>query len=315
MKTIFGVAAVVALVLSSAINPRGAQQTPTFSSKSELVVLHVLVRDRHGAYVGGLQERAFRVYDDNQPQIIKFFELEDAPVTIGLIIDNSSSMAPMREQVIAASTAFVKSSNPKDEVFALVFDDDVRPVLDRAKPFTSDAGVLRQALTNVFAPAGRTSLYDAIESGLRYVVKGSHDRQALVVLSDGGDNASLHTRREMLGMVERSVATIYTIGLFDPEDADRDPGILERLAKISGGEAFLPASSAEMVPVCRRIAEDIRTRYTLGYLPRAGKGLDPVRHIRVRVTAPDLANPQYSHLVARTRSSYRYDEGQSEKPK
>jgi hypothetical protein len=106
----------------------------------------------------------------------------------------------------------------------------------------------------------------------------------------------------MLEMVERSIATIYTIGLFDPEDPDRDPGILERLAKISGGAAYLPSSIDEMVPVCRKIAKDIRTRYTIGYVPPAGNG-PSIRHIQVRVAAPD-----HTRLIARSRGSYRYDE-------
>ncbi|HUK34344.1 MAG TPA: VWA domain-containing protein, partial [Vicinamibacterales bacterium] len=218
--------------------------------------------------------------------------------TIGLIIDNSSSMAPMREQVIAASTAFVKSSNPKDEVFALVFDDDVRPVLDRAKPFTSDAGVLRQALTNVFAPAGRTSLYDAIESGLRYVVKGSHDRQALVVLSDGGDNASHATFGSVLVSIQESNAIVYTVALVNPLDPDADPGKLAQLAQTSGGAAFDPHDVGGVERAFQQISRDIRHSYTIGYERPASSR--PGFH-RIQV---DVHGPSGRKLVTRAREGY-----------
>ncbi|HEY2016646.1 MAG TPA: hypothetical protein VGH38_24250, partial [Bryobacteraceae bacterium] len=102
------------------------------------------------------------------------------------------------------------------------------------------------------------------------------------------------------GLVEKSIATIYTIGLFDAEDPDRDPGILNKLARISGGEAYLPKDLTDMVPVCRRIAKDIRTRYTVGYVPSAANIPGRLRHIRVHVSSPD-----HPGLTARTRSSYR----------
>jgi hypothetical protein len=123
------------------------------------------------------------------------------------------------------------------------------------------------------------------------------------VISDGGDNASEHKRSEMLDRVENGIATIYTIGLYDADDPDRAPGILRELAKISGGEAYFPKDPAEMVPVCRRIAKDIRARYTIGYVPEAENGAGPVRHIRVRASAQGRAR-----LNARTRNRYRYEE-------
>jgi hypothetical protein len=108
----------------------------------------------------------------------------------------------------------------------------------------------------------------------------------------------------MLDVVERSVATIYTVGLYDADDPDRDPGILRELAKITGGEAHFPESPSGMIPVCRRIAKDIRTRYTIGYIPQAENGPGSLRHIRVRVRTDDRRK-----LSVRTRSSYSYDTG------
>jgi Ca-activated chloride channel family protein len=153
-------------------------------------------------------------------------------------------MQSVRDRVIAASAAFVDSSNPLDEVFALVFDDDVRGVLDPATPFTGEASVLRRGLMDVFAPAGRTALYDAVDAGLRYVLTGSHDRRALVVLSDGGDNASHAGFRGTLIATQASNTVVYTVALVGAVDSDADPGKLARFADTSGGAAFAPRDIA-----------------------------------------------------------------------
>jgi Ca-activated chloride channel family protein len=136
--------------------------------------------------------------------------------------------------------------------------------------------------------------------GLKQLEQGRREKKALIVISDGGDNASIHKRSEMLDMVEKSIATIYSIGLFSPGDPDRNPGILKKLARISGGEAYFPDDPSEMLPVCRRIAKDIRARYTIGYVPLAGNST--VRDIRVHVSAPG-----YPRLSVHTRTSYRYE--------
>lgn len=298
MKTFFGLAAVAAFALSSAINPKGAQQPPIFSSKSELVVLHVLVKDHRGAYVGGLTADAFRVFEDKQLQTVSFFETEDAPVTVGLLIDSSGSMSPVRDQVIAASTAFVESSNPQDEVFALVFDDDVRPVLQSSGPFTGDAGVLKRALLDVFMPAGRTALYDAIDNGLRYVLKGSRERQALIVLSDGGDNASRAGFAGTLISTQASNAIVYTVALVGAADNEANPHQLARFADTSGGAAFAPHDIGGVEHAFAEIARDIRHSYTVGYQRAAGA--QPGFHrIQLEVRAPDGRK-----LVTRTREGY-----------
>ena len=131
-----------------------------------------------------------------------------------------------------------------------------------------------------------------------------------MILSDGGDNASRHKRREMSEMVERSIATVYTVGLADADDPDRNPGILKQIAGVSGGEAYFPRSPSEIVAVCRGIAKDIRTRYTIGYLPPASNGAGSLRHIHVSVSAPGRAR-----LTARTRTRYRYEQAENQSTK
>jgi len=173
--------------------------------------------------------------------------------------------------------------------------------------FSDNLEQLRKALFRGVSE-GRTALNDAVVEGLAQLEMGKREKKTLILISDGGDNASMQTRREMLDRVEGSLATIYAIGLFDADDRDRDPGILRQLARISGGEAYFPPSPAEMVPTCRRIARDIRARYTLGYVPVMGKGVNDVRNVHVGASAPD-----HARLTTETRSSYRYDQIDSQK--
>lgn len=298
MKTLFALAAAAALALSSANIPERAQQSPTFTSGTELVVLHVLVKTRSGAYAGGLPADAFRVFEEKQEQPVRLFLNEDAPVTVGLIIDNSGSMKGVRDRVIAAAGAFVESSNPRDEIFALAFDDDVRAVLPSTAPFTSDAGELRRALGTVFVPEGRTALYDAVDRGLRYVLQGTRERQVLMILSDGGDNASHAGFGGTLISAQASNTAIYTIALVDPLDPEADPGRLAKFAATTGGAAFEPHDVTGVEHALQQISSDIRHSYTIGYEPPSHK-LPGFHRLRVEVRSPDGRL-----LVTRTREGY-----------
>jgi VWFA-related protein len=265
------------------------------------VLLDVSVQDREGGFVQGLSKENFRVMEDGRPQPITVFDRDDIPVTIGILVDESRSMAPKRADVLTAATTFIEESNPLDEVFVLNFNDRVTPGLPAGKLFSADIAELQSALFRGI-PQGRTALYDAVVAGLKQLELGQRSKQALVVISDGGDNASAHNRRKTIDLVERSIATIYTIGLYDIDDPDRNPGILRELARMSGGEAFFPNSPPETDPVCRRIAEEIRTRYTVGYRPAMNQGSRSLRRISVQVSSAG-----HDHLTVRTRDSYRYE--------
>lgn len=287
------------------------EDQPDFTIRSDvrLVLLDVSVKDRQGGFVSGLSEGDFAVSENGRPQRITAFANNELPVTVGILVDESFSMTPKRAQVLTAALTFIEESNPHDEIFVLNFNDRVSRGLPDRMLFSDNIQQLRAALHRGI-PVGKTALNDAIVAGLKQLELGRRDKKTLVVITDGGDNASVHKRGEMLDMVERSIATVYTIGLYDADDPDRDPGILRELAKISGGEAYFPASPSEMIPVCRRIAKNIRTRYTIGYVPQAEKGPSSLRRIRVRVTARDHSNPS-----VRTRGSYRYDEESNQSKK
>jgi VWFA-related protein len=256
----------------------------TLHTSSELVLLDVGVQDSKGASVAGLTKDNFRVYDDGKLQQITQFESEELPVTIGLVIDESGSMDNKRADVISASLGFIRESNPRDEMFVVNFNDTAKFGLPPDVPFTADIKKLGNALS-MTRPEGRTALHDALIIALNHLKKGQHERKTLVLVSDGGDNTSVNGLSELMRVVQESQATIYTIGIYDEDDPDRNPGLLRRLANISGGEMFLPQAPSEIPGICRHIAREIRSRYILAYRPvRDEKG--GLHKLKIVVTRP-----------------------------
>jgi Ca-activated chloride channel homolog len=270
-----------------------------FKVNTNLVVLHATVQDRKGSLVSGLDKEEFQVYEDGTLQQIKYFSSEDTPVTVGLVIDNSGSMQAKRAEVIAAALAFARSSNPQDQMFVVNFNEHVRFALPGTKLFTDQVAELEVALSRIITD-GETALYDAVAAALERLNKGDRDKKVLVVISDGGDNASTHSLTQITAMAQRTDAIIYTIGLFDEGDGDSNPDVLKQLAKDTGGDVFLPRSIKEAVPICERIARDIRSQYTIAYVPANSKQDGTYRVIQVKASAPGRGR-----LLVRTRAGYR----------
>jgi Ca-activated chloride channel family protein len=276
------------LVLAGvALTATARQEQPTFSARSDLVVIHAMVEDRRGAPVAGLQKDHFLVYEDNYPQELRFFSTADAPATIGLLIDNSTSMSTKRERVVAAAVQFAELSNPADEVFVLAFNEDVREAWPATVLDESTLSVLRATLLNQISARGQTALYDAVAGGLARLEKGRHTRQVLVVVSDGSDNASRRTRDAMLAAVRSSSAMVYSVALQDRVDRDGNPRLLKQLASDTGGEFFSPDRSEEVSDALAHVARDIRATYTLGYVPRNQNRDGTMRKLRVVARHPD----------------------------
>ena len=263
------------------------------------VVLPVTLVDRKGGLVAGLAQADFAVYEDGRPQHIRSFFYRDTPVTVGLVVDGSSSMESKRGNAMLAALHFLKLSNPADELFVVNFNEKVSFGLPESAPFTGDPVSLRDALL-AFPSRGRTALYDAVAAALRRLAGGSRDKKALVVVSDGGDNASKRTFRQLLDAVQRSEAIVYTIGLLDEEAPDHDLRVLKKLARSTGGEVFLPRTAAELPAICAHIAGVLRSQYTIGYAPANENHDGAYRRIEVVATAPGSSR----RLVVRTRSGY-----------
>ncbi|MBK9166855.1 MAG: VWA domain-containing protein [Bryobacterales bacterium] len=299
----------VPLLLLLAPGSQGASQVSTASSGPEpesyrisvdvdLVVLHATVRDRNGHLIPGLREEHFKVYEDGVLQSIRLFRNEDIPVTVGLVVDHSGSMRPKLSHVAAAIRTFVQASNPEDEMFVVNFNEHVTLGLPGPIRFTNRSSDIESAVLN--APVtGRTALYDAVAEALQHLQAGSREKKALVVISDGGDNASAHNLDQVLRMAGQSSSLVYTIGVFDPHDPDRNPRVLRRLARAAGGEALFPEEIGEVVGLCERVARDLRHQYTLGYLSTGATKPGVYRNIRVDARAKGMGR-----LVVRTRAGY-----------
>ena len=260
----------------------------------------VTVTDARGHHVSGLSQENFRVFENGRPQPIVVFHHGDAPVTLGLIIDRSQSMRAKTPALLAAVSALLQSSRPDDELFAVNFNDHVSFALPAGRPFTNDAKELEASLTAVDA-AGRTALHDGVAQGLQHLQLGHTEKRALIVVSDGGDNASRRTYAEVLALARRSDVVIYGIGFLGtpPAEEEEDAGLIKRLCKDTGGAAYFPRSAEEIVAVSTHIARDFRERSTLGFAPGAHTDGRAFRRIEVRVSATGQGR-----LHVRTRSGY-----------
>jgi Ca-activated chloride channel family protein len=264
-----------------------AQDQPAYRAHADMVVVHALVEDGRGAAVADLSRDHFLVYEDNYPQQLSVFSAADAPATIGLLIDNSTSMAPKREMVVTAAVQFAELSNPQDEIFVLAFNETVREAWEPRVIEESDISILRATLLDRISARGKTALYDAVNLALDRFSDARHTRQVMVVISDGSDNASRSTRAEMLARLQASHAMVYTVVMRDPLDPDGNPGLLQRLSRDTGGESFTPKRVADVPEALEHIARDIRATYTLGYVPTNQARDGTLRKLRVVASHPD----------------------------
>ena len=265
---------------------------------TSLVLLPVNVTDSRGAFVAGLKRDDFRVFEDGLLQNPTVFEERDTPVTLGLIVDHSRSMGNKLADVVEAVNSFVHSSNPRDEMFVVDFNDDVSVELMGGKAFSSDPKDLREALTAVSA-RGRTALYDAVSEGLLHLQYGHLSKKALIIISDGGDNASHLKYSQVLAQARQSQAVIYAIALVGSDDEEENPGLLRRLCKDTGGIAYFPHGGESVANASTAIARDLREQYMLGYAPQNMNHPDAFRKVEVKVTAPGRGR-----LRVRTRPGY-----------
>jgi Ca-activated chloride channel family protein len=247
-------------------SPSKAPVPVSISVKTRLVDLQVSVTDRKGGPVDNLGKENFRIFENGREQEIAVFGNQDLPVAVGIVVDHSGSMGSKLPEVAAAAEAFAQSSNPKDDLFVVNFNEMVSLTLSPATPFTSDERELRAALVGTKAH-GETALYDAVDEALEHLTLSRLARQALIVVTDGGDNASKHNLKEVLDLAKMSRAQIYCIGIFDEQDPDANPGALRKLAAPTGGEAYFPTSPKQVAEITQRIAKNLRREYLLAFAP------------------------------------------------
>jgi Ca-activated chloride channel homolog len=273
------------------------------SVHTELVAVPVAVTDHRGHPLKGLHQDDFRVFEDGRPRPIVAFRHGDEPVTLGLIVDRSQSMQPKTPALLTAVSALLESSRSDSELFAVNVNDRVAFALRDGRTFTNDPVELRSALIATRAE-GRTALYDGVIQGLRHLQRGHANRRILIVVSDGGDNASRATSAEVLALAHRSDAVIYAIGLIGASsmDTEENAGVLKRLCRDTGGAAYFPRTLEEIAAVSAEVARSVREQYTLGFAPGPSGDGPAFRTIKVTV-----AGDGRGRLRIRTRSGYVVD--------
>jgi len=275
-----------------------APDESTFSLEVRRVVLHATVREGKARFVSDLKKEDFEILEDGVPQEILSFSHEDLPVATGILVDNSKSMLNKGREVVEAAKAFVRASNPGDDMFVLHFNEKLRYGLPADVPFTGNEKLLGEALERVVLD-GQTALYDGIVEALKHLKDSRLEKKALVVISDGGDNRSTAKDTDVIREADLSGALFYGIGIYDPMDGDANPGVLRKLAQSTGGEAYFPKDPAEVRQLCETIARDLRNQYMLSYAPQKKAGANGYRKIRVRVK-----DPNGRKLIVRTRTGY-----------
>ena len=287
----------LAFLLLSLLARAAGAQAPVYRAETKLVVLQATVRNARGELVTSLGQDAFTVYENGRKQPIEVFRREDIPVSLGILIDNSGSMKKLRGSVEAAALSCVRASNPKDEVFVLNFADKIRVDV----PFTSDLQVLEAGIGRVDSIGG-TAMHDAVQAAAGYLREhAQQDRKALLLITDGFDNASATTLDQIKTLVEQGDMVIYAIGLLGEEAASkarRAHDELDELTSLSGGVAYYPANVESLEDVAIGIARQIRSQYTLAYVPSEASLDGSYRKLRVVAKGAES-------LAVRTRAGYR----------
>jgi Ca-activated chloride channel homolog len=260
---------------------------PTLRVDSSLVLIPAQVTTREGAPIMDLKRQDFRIYEDGAEQEISYFAKDDAPVSIGLLLDSSGSMRNKKQKSSEAAAAFFRTANSEDEFFLVEFDDRPKLVL----PFTKDTDLLYREISHA-RPYGRTSLFDAIYMALGVMKAAHHERKALVIVSDGGDNRSRRTFTAIKGDMLEADVQLYAMGIFDPEGASQGsreeaegPQVLDNLAEITGGRHFPVLNLGTLPEVSTRIGQLLRNRYLIGYNPTNASRDGRYRGIKLNLAA------------------------------
>jgi len=253
-----------------------------------MVVVNVTVTDPYDRIVTGLDRENFQVYDDKVEQKIAAFSTEDAPISVGLIFDSSGSMSDKIQKSKEAALQFFKTSNPQDEFMLINFNE--RPNL--LGGFTSKFENVENGLL-FLKSGGKTALLDAIYLGINEMKKATTNRKALLLISDGGDNHSRYTERDIKRAMKESDVQLYSVGVFEPlssrgrtpEEAG-GPGLLAELSEVSGGRMFSVENADELPDIAEKISIELRNQYVIGYKPsnlvRDGRW----RRIKVKLNPP-----------------------------
>jgi Ca-activated chloride channel homolog len=261
-----------------------------------------MVTDRRDRLITGLEKGQFKVFEDKVEQVITHFASEDAPVSIGLVFDCSGSMGAKLQKSRAAVNEFLRAANAEDEFSLVLFNDRAQLV----NPFTDRVEEIQNRM--LFTESkGRTALLDAIYLSLHEMKNAKHARKAILIISDGGDNSSRYSYREVRNAVRESDVQIYSIGILEPfglrgrtPEEFSGPSLLEDIAQDTGGRLFEVEDLNDLPDIASKIGAALRNQYILGYMPSDVKHDGKYHRIQVKIDRPKGLPP----LRATFRSGY-----------
>ncbi len=274
------------------VRGRGPEQPDTIADRradiridTTLVLIPVAVTDPMARFVTGLERDNFKIYEDKIEQQITQFSSEDAPLSVGIVFDTSGSMGAKLIRSREAVTQFMKTANPQDEFFLVVFND--RPEL--VQSFTKETEEIQNRLTFTQAK-GRTALLDGVYMAMSQMKKARNPRKAILIISDGGDNSSRYTETEVKNAVREADVQIYAIGIFEPVSSRgrtieemNGPGLLSEIAEQTGGRHFSVDNLAELPDVAAKIGIELRNEYVVGYSPKNATRDGKYRRVQVKL--------------------------------
>ena len=267
------------------IDPSLQTQTKPFKASADLVLVPVTIMDPMSRLVVGLAKGNFTVFEDKKRQEIKHFSTEDAPVSLGVILDLSGSMSGKLERAREAVLEFFKTANPQDEFFMITFASEPREAVD----FTQSVEDIQAQLLFTF-PKGRTALFDAIYMGIAKMRKAKYARKALLIISDGGDNHSRYTEAEITSVVKEADVLLYAIGIYDryfqSQEESLGPNLLGKIAELTGGRAFAIDNPNDLPALTEHLGRELRNQYVLGYQSQNAVRNGKWRKIKVKLMAP-----------------------------
>lgn len=254
----------------------------------ELALVNVTVTDPYNRLVTGLESENFRVFEDNVEQEVVSFSSEDVPISIGVILDLSGSMANKLGKAKQAALQFLKTANPQDEFFLVCFNEHA----ELLAPFTTNVEDLESKMLTATAK-GKTALLDAIYLGLTQMRNAGRAKRALLIISDGGDNNSRYNEKDIKRLVREADTQIYAVGIFDPlEYRSRSPEelngptLLDEMAELTGGRSFTVENLNDLPDIAAKIGEELRNQYVLGYHPSHRVHDARWRKIKIKLRAP-----------------------------
>jgi Ca-activated chloride channel family protein len=265
--------------------PSISSRTRTIPVNVDLVLVPVTITDDANRIVTGLERKNFQIFEGEEAQPIQTFSAEDAPISLGVIFDESGSMSDKIEKSRDAVVEFFRTANPQDEFFMITFSDNPQLLTG----FTTSVEEIQNKLIYTI-PKGRTALLDAIYLGLDKMRDAKNTKKALLIISDGGDNRSRYTSNEIKSRVREADVEIYAIGIYDglgrtPEEA-HGPELLTDITEVTGGRAFAIDSAGELADVATKIGVELRNQYVLGYRPSNKARDGKWRKIKVKLLPP-----------------------------